>query len=129
MTKGNVAVIGAGNTGASWAGLFAAHGYEVRLYDVRDGAAAAALGRAAAAARFLVAKGLVEAGPADEGIPALAAASTVAEAVDGAILVQECVSDDLDLKQRVFADIGRHAPADDAHRHEFLRALHHGHPA
>jgi 3-hydroxyacyl-CoA dehydrogenase len=110
MDKGIIAVIGAGNTGASWAGLFAAHGYAVRLYDVREGAAVAALERSAAAARFLVAKGLVDAVPAERGIPALAPASTLAEAVVEAIVVQECVSDDLELKQRVFADVGRHAP-------------------
>ncbi len=107
-----VAVIGAGNTGASWAGLFAAHGYAARLFDAQPGAAAAALERAAAAARFLVAKGLAESGPAEQGIGGLTAAATLEEAVAGVALVQECVTDNVTLKREVFADVTRAAPED-----------------
>ena len=49
--RGPVAVIGAGLTGASWAGLFAAAGLEVRVQDVDAARLDAAAGRAAAAAR------------------------------------------------------------------------------
>lgn len=107
-----LAVIGAGNTGASWAGLFAAHGYAVRLYDVKPGAAAAALERAAAAARFLVVKGLAEPTPAERGIARLATTESLEEAVAGVKLVQECVTDDVALKRRVFAAVSRAAPDD-----------------
>jgi 3-hydroxyacyl-CoA dehydrogenase len=112
MDRGVVAVVGAGNTGASWAGLFAAHGCAVRLYDAREGAAEAALERAASAARFLVAKGLAEPAPAERGLACLTVAGTLREAVAGAFLVQECVPDDEALKRRVFAEIGRNAPDD-----------------
>jgi carnitine 3-dehydrogenase len=107
-----VAVVGAGNTGASWAGLFAAHGCAVRLFDVREGAAEAARYRAASAARFLVAKGLADEARAEAGVAALRAAATLSEAVSDAALVQECVPDDEALKRRVFAEIGGAAPAD-----------------
>ncbi len=105
-----IAVVGAGNTGASWAGLFAAHGHPVRLYDARDGAAAAAALRARAAAGFLVDKGLADADLAAAGIPELRAVAALEEAVAGVGLVQECIPDDLGLKQAVFADISRWAP-------------------
>ncbi len=36
MSRGKIAVIGAGTTGGSWAGLFAAHGFEVAVFDVRE---------------------------------------------------------------------------------------------
>jgi len=107
-----VAIIGTGNTGGSWAGLFAAHGWAVRLYDTRAGAAEAALERAASAARFLVAKGLAEPGAAEHGLAALATTADVPEAVTGARLVQECVPEDLAVKQAVFAAISRAAPAE-----------------
>ncbi len=107
---GTVAVVGAGNTGASWAGLFAAHGYSVRLFDTQPWAAAAALERAAAAARFLVDKGLAEPGPAEGGIAGLAAALTLEEAVAGVMLVQECVRDEVAPKRAVFAEVSRAAP-------------------
>lgn len=110
--KKTVAVIGAGNTGASWAGLFAAHGYLVKLHDVSPEVAAAALPRAVAAARFLVSKGLAEAGSAERGIEGLEAVKTLDEAVADAHLVQECVPDDLKLKQDVFVAVGRAAPED-----------------
>ena len=112
MDRGAIAVVGAGNTGASWAGLFAAHGYAVRVYDAREGAAEAALERAASAARFLVAKGLADPTSAGRGLALLAAPATLREAVAGALLVQECVPDDEALKRRVFAEIGCNAPAD-----------------
>jgi len=105
-----IAVIGAGNTGASWAGLFAAHGHTVRLYDTRQGAAEAALERAAKAARFLAAKGLADPRSAEEGIALLSVAASLEEAVSGAFLVQECVPDDVVLKRAVFADASRAAP-------------------
>jgi len=111
-TADTVAVVGAGNTGASWAGLFAAYGWTTRLYDVRPGAAAAALERAAAAARFLVGKELVDPEPAERGVARLEAAETLERAVAGVTLVQECVSEDTALKREVFAAISRAAPDD-----------------
>jgi 3-hydroxyacyl-CoA dehydrogenase len=104
-----VAVVGAGNTGASWAGLFAAHGCAVRLYDSDPGAAARALARARSAATFLVNKGLAEEEAARAGLFQLTSAATLEEAVADAYLVQECVTDDLTVKQALFADIAASA--------------------
>jgi 3-hydroxyacyl-CoA dehydrogenase len=84
----------------------------VRIYDAREGAADAALDRAASAARFLVGKGLAPSDTAEQGLASLTAAPTLAEAVGGVCLVQECVPDDEALKRGVFAEIGRHAPED-----------------
>jgi carnitine 3-dehydrogenase len=111
-TKRAVAVVGAGSTGASWAGLFAAHGYEVRLYDRDRAAAKRAVGRAASAAHFLVEKGLAPAEPAEVGVSGLMSASSIEEAVAGAQLVQESVPDEVTLKREVFAEVSRAAPDD-----------------
>ena len=108
--KGIIGIIGAGGTGASWAGLFAAHGYDVRLFDVKPGAAQLAVARAVAAARFLVAKGLVEPGAVETGVASLSAVATLEEAVAGADLVQECVTDEVVLKREVFAQASQAAP-------------------
>jgi carnitine 3-dehydrogenase len=108
--RGTVAVVGAGNTGASWAGLFAAHGYAVRLYDQDAAATARAIRRACAAARFLAAKELADPGLADEGIAMLTGGRDLREAVEGVGVVQECVTDDLAIKRAVFAEISRLAP-------------------
>jgi carnitine 3-dehydrogenase len=111
-TKGTIGIVGAGGTGASWAGLFAAHGYRVRLFDVRPEAAKRAVGRAEAAARFLVAHDLAEYGQAKKGIATLDSAASLDEAVVDAILVQECVTDDLSLKRDIFAQVSRAASDD-----------------
>ena len=111
-SKGAVAVIGAGLMGTSWAGLFAAHGYEVRLYDGDPIVSERAPKQAAAITRFLVAKGLADSRPAEEGLSALRRSATLEEAVAEAALVQECVPDNLALKCAVFARISRAAPED-----------------
>ena len=112
VRRQTIAVIGAGNTGAGWAGLFAAHGHPVRLYDIRPEAAEAALERATKAARFLVAKGLVDTGTGEEGVTLPVAVPSLEDAVAGVFLVQECVPDDVVLKRAVFADASRAAPDD-----------------
>jgi carnitine 3-dehydrogenase len=103
LDKPIVAVAGAGLTGASWAGLFAAAGLETRLYDVRADALPAALERATRAARFLERHGLADADKVATGLAALSATTDAAEAFSGALLVQECVREDLALKREVFA--------------------------
>lgn len=107
-----VAVVGAGLTGASWAGLYAAAGLEVRLYDVDGERLQAAVERAAAAAGFLAGSGLADLRTAERGVELLGATADLTEAVAGAQHVQECVREDLALKREVFAAIDAAAPDD-----------------
>ena len=109
---GPVAVIGAGLTGASWAGLFAAAGLTVRIHDVDEARLAGAAGRAAEAARFLAGHGLAEPEAVELGLAQLTATTDLAEAVDDVTHVQECVREELALKREVFAAISAAAPAD-----------------
>lgn len=108
--RGTVAVVGAGNTGAGWAALFSAYGYEVRLYDRRQEAAGRGLERAQAAAKFLADKKLADASLVEEGLAAMAIAGDLASAVVDTTLVQECITDDLGLKRALFSEIGDIAP-------------------
>jgi len=107
-----VAVIGAGLTGASWAGLFAAAGLEVRVFDVQPERVEEALERANQAAFLLARNGLAERGPASRGRAALRGATSLAEAAAGVGHVQECVREDLALKREVFAALDEAAPPD-----------------
>jgi carnitine 3-dehydrogenase len=109
---GPVAVIGAGLTGASWAGLFAAAGLAVRIHDVDEARLAGAAGRAAAAARYLAENGLASADAAERGIAQLAATTDLSSALDGVTHVQECVREDLAIKREVFAAVDALAPAE-----------------
>jgi carnitine 3-dehydrogenase len=107
-----VAVIGAGLTGTSWAGLFASAGLEVRLYDVDADKLPAAVDGATATALLLARNGLAESVPASRGRWALAGVTDLAEVLDGVAHVQECVREDLALKREVFAALDAAAPPD-----------------
>jgi carnitine 3-dehydrogenase len=98
-----VAVIGTGSVGASWAALFLAHGIKVVAHDPAPGAEAFA--------REYIAKAwpaLVELGFARETSAPLADlrfVSSAAEAVRQADLIQENVPEKPDLKARVLQEI------------------------
>jgi carnitine 3-dehydrogenase len=111
-TSGPVAVVGAGLTGASWAGLFAAAGLTVRIHDVDGERLAGALERAGDAARFLARNGLADSDASSRGRAALSATADLDEAMAGVRHVQECVREDLELKREVFAAVDAAAPAD-----------------
>ncbi len=112
LLEAPVAVVGAGLTGGSWAGLYAAAGLEVRLYDVDRERLEAAVEHAAAAAGFLAGSGLADLQTAERGVDLLGATLDLAEAVAGVQHVQECVREDLELKREVFAAIDAAAPVD-----------------
>ncbi|RKN60797.1 hydroxylacyl-CoA dehydrogenase [Streptomyces klenkii] len=101
-----VTVVGAGTIGLAWAALFASYGIEVTVTDPRED-----LGEALDEALPMLAAGL-------PGSDAAALHSRIrtthdlAGAVAGARLVQENGPENLEFKQRLFADIARHAPTD-----------------
>lgn len=105
-----VAVVGAGLTGASWAGLFAAYGLEVRLTDRDPDALEQGFERARQAGTFLLEEGLADEDEASWGLGLLRAEPDLAAAVAGVTLVQEAVREDLDLKREVFRAVAAAAP-------------------
>lgn len=100
------AIIGGGVIGGGWAARFLLAGWDVAVFDPDPEAErkiGAVLGNARRALPAL----------SDLPMPAegrLSFAATVAEAVSGADYVQESVSERLELKHRVFADIQSAAP-------------------
>src|SRR5262245_52095268 len=97
----DVAVVGAGTIGISWAGLFLAHDLRVRIYDTRPDVA------------DYVAAGLEQTKPALDalGLPTtgwderLVFAPSLADAVTGATAIQENGPESLDVKREMFASI------------------------
>jgi 3-hydroxyacyl-CoA dehydrogenase len=109
MTE-KIACIGVGNVGRAWAIVFARAGYAVSLYDSEAGAVDSALGFVDGSLADLEAAGLIEA-----AAPVKARLHPVASleaAVDGAILAQESVYENRDLKRDVFTALDRAAAAD-----------------
>jgi carnitine 3-dehydrogenase len=100
------AIIGGGVIGGGWAARFLLNGWAVRVFDP-DPEAPRKVGEVLANARAAL--------PALSDVPlppegALTFASTITEAVQGADYIQESVSERLDLKHRVFAQIQQVAP-------------------
>lgn len=100
------AIIGGGVIGGGWAARFLLNGWNVSVFDP-DPQAERKIGEVLANARAAL--------PALSDIPMcaegkLSFAQTITEAVEGAHYIQESVSERLDLKHRVFAQIQQSAP-------------------
>ncbi len=101
MTSQTAAILGAGVIGAGWAARFALMGWNVRVFDPSDRAEAImadALERARASLPTLY----------DVALPMEGAVSfhdTVAEAVAGAVWIQESVPERLELKQKLYQQV------------------------
>ena len=104
------AMIGAGLIGRAWASVFARAGWDVAIYDAADGAAQHA--------RALIGDSLEE--QAAHGLardPKAAAARVrvardVADALNGATLVQESLPELVETKQAIFRELDRLAAPD-----------------
>ena len=102
------AIIGGGVIGGGWAARLVQNGVDVSVHDPDPEAERKIREVLALADRAL--SRLSNAPPAPRG--ALRFAASVAEAVGHAEFIQESAPERLDLKQRLFAEIDRHAPAD-----------------
>lgn len=100
------AIIGGGVIGGGWAARFALNGWDVAVYDP-DPEVARKVGEVLANARRSLPL-LSDAPLPPEG--RIAFASTLQEAVKDADYIQESVSEVLELKHRVYAQIQAHAP-------------------
>ncbi|HYN15757.1 MAG TPA: 3-hydroxyacyl-CoA dehydrogenase NAD-binding domain-containing protein [Terriglobales bacterium] len=99
----HVAVVGAGVIGSSWTALFLAHGLRVTVYDPRPDVEDMVRNTLRQAAPALKALGL----PTVNLTRHLKFAHELEDAVDGADVVQESATEDLGLKQHLFARISR----------------------
>lgn len=105
------AIIGAGTMGLGVAEHFAAAGIEVRLADATPELAGMAREQLVERARGHAEAGLVPAEAADRA-EATEAAGDLTEAVSGADLVFEAVSEDLGVKQEILSSCSEAAPVD-----------------
>jgi 3-hydroxybutyryl-CoA dehydrogenase len=103
MGKARIGVLGAGLMGHGIAQVFALQGHQVRVYDPSAQALASLRDRIAANLRDL---------DEDEGAAAhVSPSSTIADCVGDADFVVEAALEDLAVKQKLFAEVERYAPA------------------
>ena len=105
MTR-KAAIIGGGVIGGGWAARFLLNGWNVSVFDP-DPEAERKIGEVMANARASL-PALSDVPMPPEGV--LSFATSITEAVEGADYIQESVSERLDLKHRVFAQIQQSAP-------------------
>ena len=99
-----VFVAGAGIMGAGIAQVAALAGHAVHLFDTRDGAAAAALGKLATTFETLVAKGRLDAAAAKAALARIQPARSLADAATAGLVV-EAIVEDLAAKRALFAEL------------------------
>jgi len=98
-----IAIIGAGLIGRSWAIVFSRAGWEVALHDVAAEATDRALAMVADGLAELHQHGLVD--DAKTAAKRVRIASSLADALDGASYVQENISETLEAKRAIFAEL------------------------
>ena len=100
-----VAVLGCGFIGFSWAVVFASHGRTVNLYNRPSQSLASVKERVRTALDFLCEEGVIDAATAVASLARVRTFDDLAAAVADADYVQDALPEDLDLKQRVFAEV------------------------
>ncbi len=100
-----VTVAGAGLMGHGIAQVFAAHGHPVRLFDTNDTILMQAPERIRANLAQLAAHGAGDEVAIDAIVARVSLVQNLAEACAGTNVVIEAVSEKMDLKQRIFAEL------------------------
>ncbi len=103
----HITVVGAGLMGHGIAQVFAAHGHPVRLVDTDDTILAAAPQRIRGNLAQLAAHGLGDEVAIDAIVARVSLVQNLVEACAGTNVVIEAVSEKMDLKQRIFAELDR----------------------
>ncbi len=106
------AVLGAGTMGHGIAQVLAQSGVEVRLYDIAAGAVEKGLSAIRANLEKGVAKGKLDAGERDAAVARISGTTKLDEAALGVQCVVEAVPEKLELKQKLFAELGAKLGAD-----------------
>ena len=107
MSESHIAIVGAGVIGAAWAARFAMHGFDVRISDPST-STSRVVDEVMSNARAAWADLDLPAG--DEGRVTIV--DSIADAVDGAMHVQESAPEDVALKTGILAAIAEACPAE-----------------
>ena len=100
-----VAVIGAGTMGHGIAYVALAAGHAVRIHDANGESLRTAVDRIGGAYERAIQRGKATPADRDAGMQCLTAPDSLRDAVTGADLVVEAIPENLELKQRLFAEI------------------------
>lgn len=108
----NVACVGGGTVGASWAVLFAQHGLHVKIYDISDDALSLANAESLRAYDALVEAGVMTEVAAAAALDRIATTTDLAEALRDADYVQESGPERYRIKRQIYRDLDHHTRPD-----------------
>jgi 3-hydroxypropionate dehydrogenase (NADP+) len=103
----NVACIGVGTIGHSWATLFAIKGYNVAVYDMSPELMKSAMERIKLSAEFLADQGLFAKNDATAALNRITLTESVAECVSEVDYVQESAFESYDVKKKIFSEVDK----------------------
>ncbi|XP_020033296.1 lambda-crystallin homolog isoform X2 [Castor canadensis] len=103
---GGVVIVGSGLIGRSWAMLFASGGFQVKLYDIEQQQITSALDSIRKEMKSLEQCGALKGSlSAEQQLSLISGCANIAEAVEGAVHIQECVPENLELKKKIFTQL------------------------
>ena len=107
-----VAVIGAGTMGNGIAHVFAQHGFKVNLIDVSVPQLEKAISTIGKNLDRQVTKGSIDAAAKEQTLANLTTHASVTAGIANAVLVVEAATENVDLKLKIFKQLGEEAPRD-----------------
>ncbi|XP_072467790.1 lambda-crystallin homolog isoform X3 [Notamacropus eugenii] len=103
---GSVVIFGSGLIGRSWAMLFASGGFKVKLYDIDQQQITNALENIRKEMKGLEQAGTLKGSlTADQQLALISGCTDLKVAVEGAMHIQECTPENLELKKKVFSQL------------------------
>jgi 3-hydroxybutyryl-CoA dehydrogenase len=108
----NIAVVGAGLMGHGIAQIFAVKGYPVTLMDLRDELLSGAIENIRSNLTLMAQRGVGQPGDIEGAIKRIRTAVDLKRAAEGAQFVVEAVTENLELKQKIFQDLDSICPSD-----------------
>lgn len=103
-----ITIIGSGLIGRSWALVFISGGFTVKIYDKEPGMASSAVASIRQQVAQLQQKNMLRGQiSASQQAALVSACDDLQQAAEGAFFIQECVFEDLAVKQTVFLEVER----------------------
>ncbi|XP_065586183.1 lambda-crystallin homolog [Cyrtonyx montezumae] len=106
MEPTQVAIIGSGLIGRSWAMVFASRGFKVKLYDIAQQQLTTALENIRKQMKELEESGFLKGTlSAEKQLSFISVYTDLKAAVEGAAFIQECTPENLELKKKIFSQL------------------------
>ncbi|XP_053791980.1 lambda-crystallin homolog isoform X2 [Vidua chalybeata] len=106
MELSQVAIIGSGLIGRSWAMVFAAGGFKVKLYDIAQEQLTTALENISKQMKEMEKLGVLKGAlSAEQQLALISVCTDLKAAVEGATFIQECTPENLELKKKIFGQL------------------------